>query len=114
MATTPRHKNGRTSGGPTADRPASGRPTVAAALPEFHTADEFMALSDADKATVVAYFEHDLDVMRTSKALHLHYNSLRYRLGRVEQILGRPLKDPATIASLYIALTACEHRPCRS
>jgi purine catabolism regulator len=64
--------------------------------------------------TVVAYFEHDLDVMRTSKALHLHHNSLRYRLGRVEQILGRPLKDPATIASLYIALTACEHRPCRS
>ncbi len=56
--------------------------------------------------TVVAYFDHDLDIMRTSKALHLHHNSLRYRLGRVEQILGRPLKDPATIASLYIALAA--------
>ena len=56
--------------------------------------------------TVAAYFEHDLDVMRTSEAMGLHHNSLRYRLGRVEQVLGRSLKDPATIASLYIALAA--------
>ena len=58
---------------------------------------------------VVAYFEHDLDIMRTSEAMHLHHNSLRYRLGRVEQLLGRSLKDPATIASLYIALAAHGH-----
>ena len=32
--------------------------------------------------TLVAYFEHDLDVMRTSEAIDLHHNSLRYRLGR--------------------------------
>ena len=59
--------------------------------------------------TVVAYFGHDLDVMRTSEAMGLHHNSLRYRLGRVEQVLGRSLKDPATIASLYIALAAHRH-----
>ena len=59
--------------------------------------------------TLVAYFEHDLDVMRTSEAIGLHHNSLRYRLGRVEQVLGRSLKDPATIASLYIALAAHRH-----
>ena len=59
--------------------------------------------------TVVAYFGHDLDVMRTSEAIGLHHNSLRYRLARVEQVLGRSLKDPATIASLYIALTAHRH-----
>jgi PucR family transcriptional regulator, purine catabolism regulatory protein len=55
---------------------------------------------------VVAYFEHDLDVMRTARAMHLHHNSLRYRLGRVERTLGRSLKEPATIASVYIALAA--------
>ena len=55
---------------------------------------------------VVAYFAHDLDVMRAAEALHLHHNSLRYRLGRVEHVLGRSLKDPALIASLYIALAA--------
>ena len=55
---------------------------------------------------VVSYFQHGMDAMRTAEAIHLHHNSLRYRLGRVEQLLGRSLKDPATIASLYIALVA--------
>ncbi len=55
---------------------------------------------------LVAYFEHDLDIMKTAEAMHLHHNSLRYRLGRAENYLGRSLKDPATITSLYIALTA--------
>jgi DNA-binding PucR family transcriptional regulator len=55
---------------------------------------------------VVSYFQHGMDAMRTAEAMHLHHNSLRYRLGRVEQLLGRSLKDPATIASLYIALVA--------
>jgi purine catabolism regulator len=55
---------------------------------------------------IVSYFQHDMDAMRTAQAMGLHHNSLRYRLGRVEQLLGRPLKDPAMIASLYIALAA--------
>lgn len=55
---------------------------------------------------IVVYFQHDMDAMRTAEAMGLHHNSLRYRLGRVEQLLGRPLKDPAMIASLYIALAA--------
>jgi DNA-binding PucR family transcriptional regulator len=58
------------------------------------------------RAAVVAYFQHDLDVMRAARAMHLHHNSVRYRLARVEKLMGRPLKDPATIASLYIALVA--------
>jgi purine catabolism regulator len=55
---------------------------------------------------VGAYFAHGLDVMRAANAMHIHHNTLRYRLGRVEEALGRPLKDPATIALLYIALAA--------
>ncbi len=55
---------------------------------------------------VVAYFEHDLDVVRTAASLHLHPNSLRYRLTRVEKLLGRSLKQPSTIAGLYVALLA--------
>jgi len=52
-----------------------------------------------------------MDAMRAARAMGLHHNSLRYRLGRVEQFLGRPLKDPATIASLYIALAAAPPDP---
>lgn len=56
--------------------------------------------------TLEAYFDNDLDIMRAAKALHVHHNTLRYRLGRVEEELGRSLKAPATIALLYVALAA--------
>jgi purine catabolism regulator len=55
---------------------------------------------------LVAYFDHDLDVGATAAELHLHPNSLRYRLGRIEELLGCSLKRPATIAELHIALLA--------
>jgi purine catabolism regulator len=55
---------------------------------------------------LVAYFDHDLDVGATAAQLHLHPNSLRYRLTRIEQVLGCSLKRPATIAELHIALLA--------
>ena len=60
---------------------------------------------------VVAYFDHDLDVVRTAAALHLHPNSLRYRLARVEKLLGRSLKQPSTVAGLYIAILAGGQSP---
>jgi purine catabolism regulator len=53
-----------------------------------------------------AYFEHDLDIATTAATLHMHRNSLRYRLARVEQVLGRSLKQPSTVAAVYIALVA--------
>jgi purine catabolism regulator len=56
--------------------------------------------------TLVAYFDHDLDVTATAAELHLHPNSLRYRLTKIEQLLGTSLKRPATIAELHIALLA--------
>jgi PucR family transcriptional regulator, purine catabolism regulatory protein len=55
---------------------------------------------------LVAYFEHDLDIPAAAAELHLHPNSLRYRLTRIEEVLGRSLKRPATIAELHIALLA--------
>ena len=59
---------------------------------------------------MAAYFAHDLDVLATARALHLHANTLRYRLGRIEKLLGRSLKQPATIAALHIALQAATPR----
>jgi PucR family transcriptional regulator, purine catabolism regulatory protein len=55
---------------------------------------------------VSAYFAHDLDIAATAASLHMHRNSLRYRLARAEQLLGRSLKQPATIAAVYLALVA--------
>lgn len=55
------------------------------------------------RETLDAYLAHRLDVPRTAAALHLHPNSVRYRLSRIERELGRSLDDPVTIANLYLA-----------
>jgi purine catabolism regulator len=56
--------------------------------------------------TLLAFFDHDLDIVATARALHLHPNSLRYRLSRLERLLGRSLRQPATIAALYLVIVA--------
>jgi PucR family transcriptional regulator, purine catabolism regulatory protein len=53
-----------------------------------------------------SWFEHDLDVAAAAATLHLHPNSLRYRLAKIEELIGRSLRVPATIADLHIALLA--------
>lgn len=56
------------------------------------------------REALLAYFAHDQDITLSAQALHLHPNSLRYRLGRLADALGRPLRDPWTIAALVLAL----------
>jgi PucR family transcriptional regulator, purine catabolism regulatory protein len=51
------------------------------------------------------FFARDQDVNAAAAALHIHPNTLRYRLGRVEALLGRSLRSPATIAELTLALS---------
>jgi purine catabolism regulator len=55
---------------------------------------------------LTSWFEHDLDIAAAAARLHLHPNSLRYRLARIEELIGRSLRLPATIADLHIALLA--------
>jgi purine catabolism regulator len=59
---------------------------------------------------LVSYLHHDLDVGRTARALHLHPNSIRYRLSRAEQIMGARLRSSATIAALHVALLSSNGR----
>jgi PucR family transcriptional regulator, purine catabolism regulatory protein len=56
--------------------------------------------------TLAAYLAAEQNVNTAAEALHVHPNSLRYRLGRVEELLGRSLRNPATMADLYVALRA--------
>lgn len=61
--------------------------------------------------TLEAYFAHDFDIMKTAASMHLHHNTLRYRLGRIETSLGQSLRHPATVASLHLALVAMSATP---
>jgi purine catabolism regulator len=52
-----------------------------------------------------AYFAHNRDVKAAADSIFLHPNTLRYRLERLEQSLGRSLREPSVTASLYCVLT---------
>ncbi len=45
-----------------------------------------------------------LDRTATSAALHIHRNTLAYRLKRIEEITGLDLGSPRDLACVYVAL----------
>src|SRR6266487_2751207 len=54
--------------------------------------------------TLEGFFRCNGNLSETARAMHLHRNSLLYRLDRIEAILGRPLEDSELRLSLPIAL----------
>lgn len=54
--------------------------------------------------TLVTHFALDLDVAATAEALFLHPNSVRYRLRRIEVLIGGSLSSPWVLANCYLAL----------
>lgn len=53
-----------------------------------------------------AFFDAELDVMAAARNLHIHHNSLRYRIQKIEEIVGGSLRSPETIAAVQLALMA--------
>ncbi len=59
-------------------------------------------------ATVRAWIDCGQNANETAARLHLHRNSLRYRLSRVEELLGIVLETPRGLANIQLALLADE------
>lgn len=62
--------------------------------------DKLGAILDADEAsrseyvkTLRVYFENDRHLEKTARALFVHVNTLRYRLERIQELLGVDLRD---------------------
>lgn len=55
-------------------------------------------------ATLDAFLDCDGSWTRCSERLHLHVNTLRYRIGRIEQLTGRNLASFSDRVDLYLAL----------
>ncbi len=53
--------------------------------------------------TLVAYLNHNQDIIQTSKALHIHYNTLKYRLKRIVELTGLDLLDSQTVFWLQLS-----------
>jgi purine catabolism regulator len=54
--------------------------------------------------TLEAYFAADNSLAETAARLHLHRNTVAYRLRRIEQISGHQLGDPETRLALHLGL----------
>jgi carbohydrate diacid regulator len=56
--------------------------------------------------TITAWCESGFNLVRASAALHIHRNTIVYRMGKIEQITGRPLRDHRATIALYLACLA--------
>ena len=54
--------------------------------------------------TLECFFRCNGNLSETARLMHLHRNSLLYRLGRIEELLGRSLEDAELRLALQIAL----------
>jgi PucR family transcriptional regulator, purine catabolism regulatory protein len=56
--------------------------------------------------SVRVWLERDRHTERAARALHVHPNTLRYRVQRFEEISGRGLSSTASLAEVWLALWA--------
>jgi len=61
-------------------------------------------LSAADLALLHAYYAHDLSIQETADALHIHKNTLQYRLKRIHEKSGLDPRKFRDAVPLYIAV----------
>jgi hypothetical protein len=54
--------------------------------------------------TVRAYFDHQANIEQAADALHVHPNTVRYRLKRLEELSGARLRDPLTALEVWWAV----------
>jgi hypothetical protein len=74
-------------------------------------AEEFLAPLDRSGPlfeSLQIYFEQSQNINAAAELLHVHHNSLRYRLAKAEELLKVSLRDPAAVASVFLALAAVD------
>ena len=97
-----------------------GRPRVGPRTPE--EADSFIrrvlqgVLSrpaperDELLGTLSSFLHHERSWQRTAHAMHLHRQTVLYRIRKVEQLLGLSVSDTGDLATLWIAMRAWERQ----
>lgn len=60
--------------------------------------------------TLTVFLETGMNIAETARILHFHYNTLRYRITRIESILGPFTSDPQLRLRILVALQVREMR----
>ena len=58
----------------------------------------------ASSTTLRTYVESGGNISEVAGRLHVHENTVRYRIGQIEKVLGARLTDPRTAAEIVLAL----------
>ncbi|MFE5816502.1 CdaR family transcriptional regulator [Streptomyces sp. NPDC056479] len=82
-------------------RPARNR-LIERAAADLRAQPDWPVLRD----TITAWCENGFNLVRASTALHIHRNTVVYRMNKIEQITGRPLREHRTTMALYLACLA--------
>ncbi|CAG0989465.1 partial Purine catabolism regulatory protein, partial [Anaerolineae bacterium] len=73
------------------------RETLGDLLDSSNVSDEFIL-------TLETFFEEHGNLSQTANRLHVHRNTLLYRMERIEQIGGFDLNNPETRLAVHLAL----------
>ena len=58
------------------------------------------------RATIIAWCECGFSLVGAASALHVHRNTLVYRINKIERVTGRPLREHRATLTLYLACLA--------
>jgi len=61
--------------------------------------------------TFYTFFEQNMSLKLTASLLHIHINTLHYRIKKLEELTGLNLKQFSDVVSLYLALRFLDYKP---